>query len=102
MSKLKTASNYGSHVELTEVKFLCTAKLKEGSISLIPLALDDAGKHMVSGDGFLISFESSIELAVNSLGEVLGSENPELIKPIVERVKKRATKAIVTRLSAQK
>lgn len=99
MSKLKTASNYGSHVELTQVKFLCTAKLQEGSISLIPLDTNTAGKITVAGDGFLMSFESSIELAVNILGEVLGSENPELIKPIVERIKKRATKAIVYRLS---
>jgi hypothetical protein len=102
MSKLKTASNYGSHVELTDVKFLCTAKLQEGMISLLPLRMDSAKKITMGGDGYLISFESSIELAVNILGEVLGSENPELIKPIMDRVKKNATKAIVTRLSAQK
>ncbi len=102
MSKLKTASNYGNYVELTDVKFLCTAKLQEGSISLIPLQMDSAEKITMAGDGYLISFQSSIELAVNILSEVLGSENPELIKPIMERVKKNATKATVIRLSAQK
>jgi hypothetical protein len=84
------------------VKFLCTAKLQEGMISLIPLQMDSNEKITMAGDGYLVSFESSIELAVNILGEVLGSENPELIKPIVARVKKRAIKAIVTRVSEKK
>lgn len=98
MSKLKTASNFGSHVELTEVKILSTAKLKQRHIALIPLKTDDQGKHTAE-DGFLLSFESSIELAVNILTEVLGSENAGLVKPIMERVKLKATKKALATIS---
>jgi hypothetical protein len=96
MTKFKTASNLGSQVELTDVKFFCTAKLKENNIALLPMEKSADGIFRVPGDGYFISYESSIELAVNILSEVLGTENPEMIKPIMARVKSNAVKKLIS------
>jgi hypothetical protein len=53
----------------------------------------------VTGDGFLLSFEDSIQLAVNILSEVIGSENPEMIKPIMAKLKSRTKQYFVAGLS---
>lgn len=99
MSKLKTTTNFGSNVELADVKFLCTAKLQKNHVALIPLETDSDGKKHVTGDGFLLSFEDSIQLAVNILSEVIGSENPEMIKPIMAKLKSRTKQYFVAGLS---
>lgn len=96
MTNFKTASNLGSQVELTDVKFFCTSKLEDHKIAILPMEQSPDGVFRVPGDGYLISYESSIELAVNILSEVLGSENPEMIKPIMERVKSNAVKKLIS------
>lgn len=97
MTKFKTASNLGSQVELTDVKFFCTAKLQDHKIALLPMEKNPDGIFRVPGDGYLISYESSIELAVNILSEVLGTENPEMIKPIMDRVKINAVNKLISK-----
>lgn len=99
MSKLKTTTNYGSEVELAEVKFLCTAKLQKDHVALIPLETDAAGEKHVANDGFILSFEDSIQLAVNILSEVIGSENPEMIKPIMAKLRSQTKQYFVAGLS---
>lgn len=94
MSNLETAGDLSPYVELAKVKFICTAKLQANKLVMLPVLNDS-----IYGNGYLLSFESATELAVNILSEVLRTENAEAIKPIMARIKSQALKTTFNELS---
>jgi len=90
MTQIKTASNYGNTVEISATEFIVTSDLIPDKLVIFPVDTNDGEKTLIDV-GYMLSYQSSIELAAKILTEVLGTENPEALGALMARIKADAT-----------
>jgi hypothetical protein len=84
--------NESTKIEVIESDLLCVTSLIKDKIAFFPIDMSKEGSAALGDTGYILDYPQAISLAANILTQLLGTENPEALSAIMQRIKADAEK----------